>query len=106
VAVSVTACTTLSRSRSDATAAPTSFNAAVTAAFSSSNRSRSASAFRVSVMSRAIFEAPMIVPAALRTGEIDREIINRRPSLVTRIVSKCSMRWPFRSRARMSSSSA
>ena len=41
-----------------------------------------------SVMSRAIFEAPMIVPRALRIGEMVTDTSSNRPSLVRRTVSK------------------
>ena len=60
--------------------APTSLSAVVMAAFSSSSRTRSLSAALIAVMSRAIFDAPMIVPAS-RTGEM---------------VSDTSMAWPSR----------
>jgi hypothetical protein len=41
-----------------------------------------------SVISRAIFDAPIIVPAEFRTGDTLSEISTRRPSLVSRSVSK------------------
>ena len=48
---------------------------------------RSSARFRA-VMSRAIFAAPTISPALFRIGEIESETCNRRPSLVSRTVSK------------------
>lgn len=50
--------------------APTSLSAVVMAAFSSSSRSRSLSAALIAVMSRAIFDAPMIIPEASQTSEM------------------------------------
>ncbi len=41
-----------------------------------------------SLMSRAIFEAPMITPLALQMGEIVSATSMRRPLLATRTVSK------------------
>ena len=46
------------------------------------------------VMSRAIFDAPMILPSALLTGEIVRDTSTRLPSFRNRTVSKCSIRSP------------
>ena len=78
----------------------------------SSSRSRSAAAScrstserRRSVISRAIFETPMIAPDSSRTGDIVREMSISRRSLVMRTVSKCSTRSPARIRLRIRSSS-
>ena len=60
---------------------------------------------RCSEMSRAIFDAPMIVPSAARTGETVSEISIELPSLRCRIVSKCSTARPERIVARTLSSS-
>ena len=60
----------------------------------------------VSVVSRAIFDAPMISPRAFFTGEIVRETSNKVPSLRRRNVSKWSTRSPFLSFAKMEGSAA
>ena len=57
------------------------------------------------VMSRAIFEAPMTSPASFLIGETVRETLISVPSFLRLIVSKCSIRWPRRIRARISVSS-
>ncbi len=67
---------------------------------------RSSSLSRRSLMSRATFDAPMMVPLAVRTGDTVSEIGIRRPSLVRRTVSKWSTLSPLRIRASTSSSSA
>ena len=66
-------------------------------------RSRS-SRFRP-LMSRAIFETPMISPVVERTGDTVREMSTIVPSLRTRTVSKSLMALPCRIRASTSSSS-
>ena len=72
---------------------------AVAAWAAASSRSRSTSARFRSVMSRATFAAPMIVPSASRIGETLSETSMTRPSFVSRWVSK----WPTRSPRRMRS---
>jgi hypothetical protein len=57
-------------------------------------------------MSRAIFEAPTMVPLASRTGEIVTDTSINLPSLVARIVSKWSTRSPRRRRSRIIGSSS
>ena len=69
------------------------------------SRARSSSRSCRSVMSRATFDAPMIFPCASLTGDTVNETGTRRPSLVRRTVSKCSILSPRRRRARTSSSS-
>jgi hypothetical protein len=59
-----------------------------------------------SVMSRATFDAPTIRPELSFSGEIVRDISAIDPSLRFRTVSKCSIRSPRLSRARISASSA
>ena len=63
------------------------------------------SARRRSVMSRAIFDAPMIAPASLRIGDTVIEIGTSVPSLRRRQVSKWSTTSPLRIRRSTSSSS-
>lgn len=48
------------------------------------------------VMSRATFDAPMILSSAFLTGEIVNDTSIRLPSLRNRTVSKCSMDSPRR----------
>ena len=67
---------------------------------------RGSSSLRLrSVTSRATFEAPTMLPLLSRIGEMVSEMSIRRPSFAIRTVSKCSMRRPGRSSARISSSS-
>ena len=70
------------------------------------SRARSSSVFRRSAMSRAIFEAPMIVPCASLIGDTVSEMGIRWPFLVRRTVSKWSILSPRRRRASTSASSA
>jgi hypothetical protein len=81
--VSVTFWTIFSRSSVDATSAPTSLSFWVLAAYSlvcASSRARS-------VTSRAIFEAPMMVPWSSRIGETVSEMEREVPSFLSRMVS-------------------
>ena len=57
------------------------------------------------VMFRAIVEAAIMLPCASRTGEIVSETFSIRPSLVRRVVSKCSILPPCRRRVRICSTS-
>ena len=57
-------------------------------------------------MSRAIFDAPMMLPEPSRIGEIVSETSSRRPSLATRTVSNDSTRCPRRSCSRIACSSS
>ena len=57
-------------------------------------------------MSRAIFKAPTTRPVESLTGQTVSDTSTRRPSFVTRTVSKCSTRSPRRTLARTVSSSA
>ncbi len=66
---------------------------------------RAASAFFCSLISRTIFEAPMIFPSASLIGEMVAETLKRLPSFRTRTVSKWRTRSPRPIRARMSTSS-
>jgi hypothetical protein len=59
-----------------------------------------------SVMSRAIFEAPMTTPCSFRIGETVIERSSNRPSFARRTVSKCSTRTPRRIREMISFSSS
>ena len=56
-------------------------------------------------MSRAILEAPIVLPRMSFTGETETETLNRRPAFVTRTVSKGSMRSLARSLRMISVSS-
>ena len=56
-------------------------------------------------MSRAIFDAPMIAPPAVRTGETVSEMFTSEPSFRWRTVSKCSTDSPARTRDNTSVSS-
>ncbi len=58
------------------------------------------------VISRATFEAAVMRPVLSRMGEIVSEMSSRRPCLVTRTVSKWSIRSPRRSRSRIAASSS
>ena len=69
------------------------------------SRSSSSARFR-SVMSRAIFDAPTMLPFGSRIRETVREMSRRRPSFATLMVSKCSTRSPRRSRSRITYSSS
>ena len=53
------------------------------------------------VRSRAIVDAPTIVPSASRIGETVSETGNTVPSFRTRMVSRCSTGWPALILARM-----
>ena len=64
-----------------------------------------ASCCRRSLMSRAIFDAPTILPSALPIGETVSETSTGVPSLRTRTVSKWSIRSPRRRRSRIVTSS-
>jgi hypothetical protein len=70
------------------------------------SRARTSSARLRSLRSRAIFEAPMMVPAVVRTGDTVTTIGMRSPPLATRTVSKWSITSPARRRAMTFSSSA
>ena len=70
------------------------------------SRARVSSKRRRSLMSRAIFEAPTTRPVESLTGETVSDTSTRRPSFVTRTVSKCSTRSPRRTLARTVSSSS
>jgi len=72
---------------------------------------RSASASRVSasrwrVTSRTILDAPTTLPSSSLIGEMVSETQMRRPSFLTRSVTKCSIRLPALRLAMISSSSA
>src|SRR5947199_727196 len=70
------------------------------------SRARASSPRRRSLMSRAVFEAPMTSPFAFLIGDTVREISKRVPSFRMRVISKCSIFSPWLMRARISSSSA
>ena len=59
-----------------------------------------------SVMSRAIFDAPTILPSAFLTGETVNETAIRLPCLRCRTVSKWSIRSPRLMRVRIARSSS
>ena len=74
---------------------------ALAASAAASSRSRSSSARFRSVMSRATFEAPTILPSASQIGETLSDTSMMRPSLVHRLVSKWFTRSPCRIRSRI-----
>ena len=63
------------------------------------------SSFLRSVISRAIADAPKMVPAASRIGEMLNATSTRRPSFVALTVSKFRTRSPARIRSRIAESS-